>query len=565
MKLNIERSFLVCLSFLSLFLFCIPSTVQAAWSGVIQVPGVGFEGQGAGIAVANLDSNPRPEIVLMAYDNPPGANTFRYKIGWNVNTAGVASSWSALTEVPGVGFEGQGAGIAVANLDSNPRPEIVLMAYDNPPGANTFRYKIGWNVNTAGVASSWSALTEVPGVGFEGQGAGIAVANLDSNPRPEIVLMAYDNPPGPTPSATRLDGMSIRPVWPQVGAALTEVPGVGFEGQGAGIAVANLDSNPRPEIVLMAYDNPPGANTFRYKIGWNVNTAGVASSWSALTEVPGVGWEGQGADLSIYDINGDGKPDIILMAYDNPLGGNSFRYKIGWDVASTISREDNDNQFVGYVSNEEDRFTGYVWGFVDEFKNTWTNTQYYWGECRFLQNDQKFFVDSADLAYIAGHGGPSYIWISSTQCCDLTKCAWGSYSSADRTGDLEYIVFHSCEVLKMDAGWRDRWRHTAATQTEKRPFSGLHIAMGFRTNHYNGAGAGRAAADDFAENLEDGHSVRLAWYEAVEDNRWLAGWQENKPAIFYIRPHKDETISQHNSTDYKYGDPEYLLDAYYME
>lgn len=89
--------------------------------------------------------------------------------------------------------------------------------------------------------------------------------------------------------------------------------------------------------------------------------------------------------------------------------------------------------------------------------------------------------------------------------------------------------------------------------------------MGFRTNHYNGAGAGRAAADDFAENLEDGHSVRLAWYEAVEDNRWLAGWQENKPAIFYIRPHKDETISQHNSTDYKYGDPEYLLDAYYME
>jgi hypothetical protein len=376
------------------------------------------------------------------------------------------------------------------------------MAYDNPPGGNTFRYKIGWNIATNGVASSWIAMIEVPGVGWEGQGAGIAIANLDSNPRPEIVLMAYDN--------------------------------------------------------------PSGGNTFRYKIGWNVATNGVASSWGYVNEVSGVGHEGQGADLAIYDINGNGKPDIVLMAYDNPAGANSFRFKIGWDFVSTMSHEDNDNQFVGYVSNEEDRFTGYVWGFVDEFKNTWTNTQYYWGECRFLQNDHKSFADSADLAYVAGHGSPSYIVMGTGQECDLTKCAWGSYSSADRTGDLEYIVFHSCQVLSLDGDWRGRWMHTAATQTQKRPFSGLHVAMGYRTNHINGLGAGRWTADEFAENLEDGYSVRYAWLEAVEDARWLAGWQENMGAVFFLKPHKDETISQHNSWDYKYGDPEYILDAYYM-
>ncbi|OUC13015.1 MAG: hypothetical protein B0A82_19170 [Alkalinema sp. CACIAM 70d] len=227
--------------------------------------------------------------------------------------------------------------------------------------------------------------------------------------------------------------------------------------------------------------------------------------------------------------------------------------------------EDTDHQFVVYVSNEEDRFVDYGWGFLDEFKNSWQNTQYYWGECRFLGNQRLSFVDSADLAYVAGHGNASYIVMGSGEGCNLTDKAWGSYADPSRQGDLEYIVFHSCKVLQMDSDWRSRWRHYESTKTQKRPFSGLHAAMGFRTNHYNGAGAGRWAADEFAENLEDGYSVRYSWYEAAEDARWLAGWKDNKPAVFYLRPHKYETKNGHNSTDYKYGDANYLLDAYYME
>ena len=87
----------------------------------------------------------------------------------------------------------------------------------------------------------------------------------------------------------------------------------------------------------------------------------------------------------------------------------------------------------------------------------------------------------------------------------------------------------------------------------------------FLSMWYAGTGAGWWAADEFAENLEDGYSVRYSWYEAAEDARWLAAWTDNKPAIFYLRPHRYEKASQHNSTDYKYGDPDYLLDAYYME
>ena len=229
-----------------------------------------------------------------------------------------------------------------------------------------------------------------------------------------------------------------------------------------------------------------------------------------------------------------------------------------------VAGEDGDHQFVGYVSSEESRFVSYVSGFKKEFQNTWSCTQYYWGQARFLTTQSLSFADSADLVYIAGHGNPSSIWMSSGQWVDLSKCAFGRFSSSGQRGDLEYIVFHSCRVLEMSGNWRSRWRHYASTRSQKRPFSGLHMACGFRTNHYNGLGAGRWAADEFAENLEDGYSVRWAWYEAADDARWLAGWTGNKPAIFYIRPHKYETKNRHNSADYRYGNSQYLLDAYYM-
>jgi hypothetical protein len=114
--------------------------ISPAFAQYTTVEGVGWEGQGADVAIANLDGDSRPDMVLMAYDNPAQANTFRYKIGWNLNSNGVASRWdNSYVTVEGVGWEGQGAGVAIANLDGNSLPDMVLMAYDNPAQANTFR------------------------------------------------------------------------------------------------------------------------------------------------------------------------------------------------------------------------------------------------------------------------------------------------------------------------------------------------------------------------------------------------------------------------------------------
>lgn len=102
---------------------------------------------------------------------------------------------------------------------------------------------------------------------------------------------------------------------------------MGWEGQGAGASIASLDGDPRPELLLMAYDNPGGANTFRWRVGWNLGANGVASFWEpGFRTVAGVGWEGAGAGLGIGNVNGDPRPDLFFMAYDNPARDNSFRY-----------------------------------------------------------------------------------------------------------------------------------------------------------------------------------------------------------------------------------------------
>jgi hypothetical protein len=251
-------------------------------------------------------------------------------------------------------------------------------------------------------------------------------------------------------------------------------------------------------------------------------------------------------------------------------------------AASPARAEDTDHQYGGYVSNEETRFQSYVWDFLEELgtdcnnwlnscsdlqdswiNNTYTRAQYYWGTCAQLVSSNNSYVDSVDLAYVAGHGSPSSISMNGMSC-NLANASYGD-------NDLETIVFHSCKVLQMDSAWRSRWR--AGSATDVRPFKGLHHALGFRTNHNNGAGAGAWASDEFAENLEDGYNVRLGWYNAVEAGYWLSPYSvfvegDNKQAVFYIRKNGNETMKQLASGgagDVRYGSSEYILDAYYRQ
>jgi hypothetical protein len=93
----------------------------------------------------------------------------------------------------------------------------------------------------------------------------------------------------------------------------------GWENQGCGLAVTDLDGDGRPELIVFTIDNPAGENAGKYTIGWGLEPSGHAvDGWGLWSTVPGWGfWENQGAAI---DILGD---ELVLLAVDNPAERNT--------------------------------------------------------------------------------------------------------------------------------------------------------------------------------------------------------------------------------------------------
>lgn len=306
----------------------------------IKVPGVGQKGHGAGMTIGNLDENPRPEIILMAYvQYPEKPSTFNYKIGWNVDNNGVANRWSNVKQITGIGLEEQGIGVTLAQLDNNPRPEMIVLAnyFDE---VNPYRYRIGWNLNTRGETNCWDKdYKEVIGVGWHSAGAGVAAAQLDDNPKPELIIMVYDFAEGDFNFfryrvGWNMDANGEATEW----STYKEILGPGGNARGAGIAITQLDNNPRPEMIFMSYDGPPDQPQFiGCRVGWNLKTNGWVESWndSNYLELPGLGpeVEARGADVAVLNLDAEASPEFILMVYANQGEESAFYYHIVKDKA----------------------------------------------------------------------------------------------------------------------------------------------------------------------------------------------------------------------------------------
>ena len=305
------------------------------------VPGwFGAEDQGADIAIADISGNGRPDLVVFHIDNPGGDNHGYYRIGWNLDRYGnVTGGWSKIMPVPGwFGWESQGAGIAIGDINGNGRPDLVVFHVDNPSGDNHGYYRIGCDLDTSGnVTAGWTAVHPVPGwFGWENQGAGIALSDISGNGRADLLVFHLDNPGGENHGYYRigwnLDGAgNVTGGWSGVQA----VPGwFGWENQGAGIGIADINRNGRPDLLVFHLDNPGGENHGHYRIGWNLDAGGnVTGGWSPIVALPGwFGAEDQGAGVALADINGTGRQDLIVFHVDNPGGENHGYYRVISDL-----------------------------------------------------------------------------------------------------------------------------------------------------------------------------------------------------------------------------------------
>ena len=302
-----------------------------------------FENQGAGVALADLTGAGARDLIVLMVDNPPGLNRGLYRVGKNLAADGTpAGGWTPWMEIPDwFSFENQGAGVAVADLDGDGRPELIVFMIDNPPGQNQGYYRVGSKLDANGaVTGGWGDWTPIPDwFSFENQDGGVAVADLDGDGRPELIVFMIDNPPGKNQGKYRvgrkLDAAgAVTDGWTD----WQDVPDwFSFENQAGSLTVADLGTGTL-DIIVYQVDNPPGINQGFYKVGKKLDADGhVAKTldaaghpqddWGFWTVLPG--WfsaENAGGGVAVLEV--DGKHELITMFIDNPPGQNAGIYRL---------------------------------------------------------------------------------------------------------------------------------------------------------------------------------------------------------------------------------------------
>jgi hypothetical protein len=293
-----------------------------SWSQLYLDTWTGGTKFGGGAALANIDgdSGGRLDAVLMGIQDLSGEDRFYYKVAWNLDATGKAAGWSQAIYGPGCAMTQAGGGADIGDIDGNGVPDLLLMWVDDPEGANSFCYSIGWNLGANGQPASWGARMQGTVIGFDNSGGGAAVGDIDKNGRPEVVFMAIDNPETANyywyVIGKNLDSSGKATSWSQKIVA----PGaLGFSSAGGGAALADINGNGKPDLVLTNLDSPQGANAFWCHVGWDIDIDGKVTGWSSFTG-PAPGNITIGAGAAVGDIDKNGILDLLLMSVDDPYG-----------------------------------------------------------------------------------------------------------------------------------------------------------------------------------------------------------------------------------------------------
>lgn len=308
-------------------------------TGTRQVSGLGHINQGAGVAIGDIDKNGRPDMILMGIDNPKGKNNFWYKVLYDIDENGYYSKESSILSISAEGWENSGGDIALCDLNNNGILDMVLLCTDKPTTAGrAYRwYYVAYDLKPDGHYNSLSSLNTVKELGFFYDGAGIDICDINKNGTPDLLMMVYDAPEGENSFRYQIafdlqsngNYLSLSPVY--------EVPGLGHDGDGAGVAVGDIDNNGTLDILFMALDAPSGKDKFVYEILPDIDKYG--NSYAKPIYTPRFPDSlspcdtGQGAACSLYDLDNNGFLDAIFVAIENIKGkSNSWKYVTGHNL-----------------------------------------------------------------------------------------------------------------------------------------------------------------------------------------------------------------------------------------
>src|SRR6266550_3549436 len=303
--------------------------VTGGWTPWIDVPDwFSWANQGAGVAAADLTGSGRPDLVVFMVDDGPQQNRGLYRMGRDLDGDGVVTGgWTPWIDVPDwFSWANQGAGVAAADLTGSGRPDLVVFMVDDGPQQNRGLYRMGRDLDGDGVVTGgWTRWIDVPDwFSWANQGAGVAAADLTGSGRPDLVVFMVDDGPQQNRGLYRM-GRDLDAAGVVTGGwtPWIDVPDwFSWANQGAGVAAADLSGSGRPDLVVVAVDNPVGRNQAFYRVGMDLGPDGVAAGWSTPLGISNwFSWENQDAGVAVVDLGAG--PTAVGVAVDAPPGLNN--------------------------------------------------------------------------------------------------------------------------------------------------------------------------------------------------------------------------------------------------
>ena len=196
-------------------------------------------------------------------------------------------------------------------------------------------------------------------------------------------------------------------------------------------------------------------------------------------------------------------------------------------------------------------------------------------------------ANSVDLLILFGHGSPHWYRYDNTfddpHSMSVFWMRFGglAHCGSDAIGELEYIVFISCSTLSIDdyeIEVADPVTHEMQIPSVfdvwfgynlERPFSGLHMALGFRnivagTQVFGAFSQMESLCEGFARRMDDRYAVREAWFDAVGEAFSPVRGGLNMPAVIYLKAYENNPI-HFTRDDYIFGNSEYIPVIEYWE
>jgi hypothetical protein len=244
-------------------------------------------------AVAALKDGPALVVMCLLKTGKVYTRTLFYRVGLKLGPDGVVKGgwsqdakgnpqWLLVDEIGADNILDNSLAMTVAKI-KNAADMVVFYLSRNPGRADySGYYMIGWNMDKNGMVEKWSSKFKVPG-SFSPfiKGVGITVANIDDSPNPDLIVFCVDHPDSGYDGYYRIGrNMNLDESYPSTVGACSEwtdykspipVEGpFGLDNGGVGLAVANIDGNNNPDLLVFCIDNTSPASQSYYRIGWDI-------------------------------------------------------------------------------------------------------------------------------------------------------------------------------------------------------------------------------------------------------------------------------------------------------